>query len=232
MEEWFFTKDGQQDGPITLQQIQALAKAGQLDPTTTHVWREGMVDWKTLADSGLLVGASLPAPGIAPPAMQTTVARNPYLASEQIAQGTGRPMQYPGYGRLRYFLTNLAITVVFYAVVFAVAFASLSSSGGAGGGDMGMPNPVVILLFILLVVVVSFYVIYQRVKNLGMSGWALLWTLVPFMNLWIGWRMFACPAGYENHRTLDTSAKVISGILIGLFGLMIVANILAAVLQN
>ena len=46
MEEWFFTKDGQQDGPVTPLQIQALAKAGQLDPATTHVWREGMADWK------------------------------------------------------------------------------------------------------------------------------------------------------------------------------------------
>ena len=45
------------------------------------------------------------------------------------------------------------------------------------------------------------FVAYQRVKNLGMSGWALLWTLVPFMNVWIGWRMIACPAGYEDHRT-------------------------------
>jgi len=227
MEEWFFTKDGQQDGPVTPLQIQALSKAGQLDPATTHVWREGMADWKTLADSGLLDGASLPAPGMTPPAIQTTVTRNPYLASEQIAQGTGRPVEYPGYGRLRYFLTNLIITVVFYAVMFALAIALLSASDG-----MGVGAGVGILVVALIVMVAGFYVAYHRVKNLGMSGWALLWTLVPFMNMWIGWRMFACPAGYEDHRTLDTPAKVISGIIVGLFGLMIVANILAAVLQN
>ncbi len=219
MEQWYFTKDGQQEGPVTPEQINALAKAGQLDPATTHVWREGMADWKTLADSGLLSDAAALAP----------VAKNPYLASEQIAQGTGRPVHYPGYGRLRYFLTYLAITVVFYAILFVVMFAAFS--GGVGEG-MGAAAVIVIFIAGLVMMVVSFFAAYQRVKNLGMSGWALLWTLVPFVNFWIGWRMIACPPGYEDHRTLDTAGKVISGIMVGFVGLAVVANIVAVALQN
>lgn len=57
-------------------------------------------------------------------------------------------------------------------------------------------------------------------------------TFVPFMNIWITWRMFACPSGYDDHRTLDTPAKVISGIIGGLLGLGILANILGVVLQS
>lgn len=209
---------------MTPEQIKALAAAGHLDPVGTHVWCEGMEDWKTLAESGLLSGAaSLPAPQVPAP-----VAGRRYLASELINDGTGREIRYPGYGRLRYFLTNLGITVVFYAILAVMFFAVFNSSGGQGAGT-GFVLGFVLLSGIMMVV--SLYVAYQRVKNLGMSGWALLWTLVPFMNLWIGWRMFACPAGYDAHRTLDTPAKVISGIVVGLFALGIVANIVAAMMQ-
>ena len=224
MEQWFFTKDGQQEGPVTPEQINALAKAGQLDPAGTHVWCEGMTDWKTLADSGLLSASALPVPQ-GPPVL----AKNPYLASEQIAQATGHPMIYPGFGRLMYFLMNLVITVVFYAILFVVMFAAWGTSGSdATGAVIGIG------FFVtgLVMVIASLIIAYRRVKNLGMSGWALLWSLVPFMNIWIGWRMIACPAGYENHRTLDTAGKVITGIMIGLIGLAIVANIVAVVMQS
>ena len=119
--------------------------------------------------------------------------------------------------------------MVFYAIMFAVIFAALGSGGGEGAGGAIM---IVILVLGLGVMAGSFYTAYQRVKNLGMSGLALLWTLVPIMNMWIGWRMFACPAGYEDHRTLDTAGKVISGIVIGLVALMIVSNIIVAVSQS
>ena len=224
MGEWYFTKDGQQEGPVTPEQIQALVQAGQIDPATTHVWREGLEDWKTLGDSGLLSVSASSVPQV-PPAL----AKNPYLASEQIAQATGHPMIYPGFGRLMYFLMNLVITVVFYAILFVVMFAAWGTSGSdATGAVIGIG------FFVtgLVMVIASLIIAYRRVKNLGMSGWALLWSLVPFMNIWIGWRMIACPAGYENHRTLDTPGKVITGIMIGLIGLAVVANIVAVVMQS
>jgi hypothetical protein len=65
-----------------------------------------------------------------------------------------------------------------------------------------------------------------------MSGWAMLWSLVPIMNLWIGWRMIACPAGYEDHRQLDTAAKVITGIWVGSVVLSIILNIFAVIAQR
>jgi uncharacterized membrane protein YhaH (DUF805 family) len=234
MEQWFFSKGGQQEGPVTPQQIQALAAAGQLDPATTFVWHEGLADWQALGDSGLLAGAAAPARALPAPPVAASFGGNPYTPPREAYQPPVRKElefapQYPGYGRLRYFLTNLIITVVFYAIMFAVIFAALGSGGGEGAGGAIM---IVILVLGLGVMVVSFYTAYQRVKNLGMSGWALLWTLVPIMNMWIGWRMFACPAGYEDHRTLDTAGKVISGIVIGLIALMIVANIIVAVSQS
>jgi uncharacterized membrane protein YhaH (DUF805 family) len=224
MEQWFFAKDGQQEGPVSAQQIGALAKSGALDPASTLVWRDGLADWKTLAESGILAETAAMSPIAANP-----VSENPYLVTERTRNTLGEssysaPVEYPGYGRLRYFLSIMVVTVVFYAILFAVVFAMFRSSG-SGGTVVG-----VVLLIALLMLVVTIYIGLQRLKNLGMSGWAILWTLVPIMNLWIGWRMVACPAGYEHHRTMDTPAKVITGLWVGMIVLSVAANILAVLM--
>jgi hypothetical protein len=226
MDQWYIAKNGQQEGPVTSQQIVALVKAGTLDPATTHVWREGLPDWKTLGESGILAETGAVTPAAANPAFN-----NPYAVTERTRNALddtrySAPLEYPGYGRLRYFLSIFVTMIVFYAILIAVVFAMFSSKAGGGAAIIGM------VVIVLLMVAGSIYIALQRLKNLGMSGWAMLWTLVPFMNLWIGWRMLACPAGYEEHRTLDTAAKVITGIWIGLVALSVVVNIIAAVAQS
>ena len=226
MNQWYIAKDGQQEGPVTAQQIAALAKAGTLDPTSTLVWHEGLPDWKTLAESGLL---SLP--GAVTPVAAKPVSENPYLVTERTRTTLEEPrrdipIEYPGYGRLRYFLSITVVMVVFYAILLALVFAMFSTNGSGGGAAAAM------LLIVLLMVGASVHIALKRLKNLGMSGWAILWTLVPIMNFWIGWRLIACPAGYENHRTMDTAAKVITGLWIGMMVLSFAVNIIAAVMGH
>jgi uncharacterized membrane protein YhaH (DUF805 family) len=43
----------------------------------------------------------------------------------------------------------------------------------------------------------------KRFVNLGMSRWWCLAIFAPVLNLWIGYRCFACPAGYAYHKKLD-----------------------------
>lgn len=226
MEEWYFTKGDQQEGPVSPQQLRALVLGGHLDPASTHVWREGMEGWQFIKDSGLLdeppaPSSKLPAPNIAP-----VTANKPYVATTPsyeyqapVRKSYEVEAQYPGYGRLSYFLINLVMTVVFYVVIFLVLFTMFGI--GAGMGAFGM-----VLVVAMGMAVVGLYIAYQRVINLGMSGWSLLWAIVPFMNIWLGWRMMACPPGYEDHRTLDKAAKVISGILIGLIVLGIASAVI------
>ncbi len=52
--------------------------------------------------------------------------------------------------------------------------------------------------------VAMIWVDIARFNNLGMSGWWILGLFVPFLNIWLKWRQFACPEGYANHRQLDT----------------------------
>jgi hypothetical protein len=59
------------------------------------------------------------------------------------------------------------------------------------------------------------YFVIRRLVNLGMSRWWGLAVLAPFLNLWLGYRCFACPAGYAYHKKLDAPGIVVA-ILYGL----------------
>jgi uncharacterized membrane protein YhaH (DUF805 family) len=220
---WYFSKDGQQEGPVTAGQIVALVNTSTLDPATTQVWREGLAEWIPLQGSPVFDEArSLPSPVLAPvksagPASPYAVSPGALAASR--ASRPDMPLEYPGIGRLGYFVATIGFTIVFYLLLFVILFAALSADSGASMG-IGM------VLIVLLFVAATLFIGVKRISNLGMSGWAILWSFVPFMNLWIHWRMMACPAGYEDHRTLDTAGKVISGLWIGLLVLAILAPLI------
>ncbi|MEM9237400.1 MAG: GYF domain-containing protein [Verrucomicrobiota bacterium] len=242
MSEWHIARNGAQEGPYTAEQIGAKLAAGELKAGEALAWKEGMDDWKPLADSGVLAEASLsqtpagggvptpsavanpsPAPAqVAQPAQGSAL--NPY-ATPTTAGGLStnyqNPMEYPGIGRLAYVGLQIAISIGCYALLFLMILGSSSTDGMsfAFGG----------LMFIILIVgIASIYLGVKRLHNLGMSGWAILWSFVPIMSIWISWRMFACPAGYNDHKQLDTPGKVLTGILVAFILLGFVANIVAA----
>lgn len=228
MDEWFFANNGAQEGPVTAPQLQALVRSGTLDPATLLVWKEGMAEWSSLQDAGLMPATSplmAPAPMVSttPPASLTT---NPYLLSERSQHSMARERDayvpsYEGYGRLRYFLTYMVMTIVFYAIAFGIMFLIVKSTESVGA------SLAVLGLLAIVFMIAALYIGAQRTKNLGMSGFAVLWSFVPIMNIWIGWRMMACPEGYEDHRTLDTPGKVLSGIWIALMVLAIGSSLVS-----
>jgi hypothetical protein len=227
MNSWYFSKDGSQEGPVTAHQIVALVNTSSLDPATTQVWREGLADWIPLAQSPVFAEVgSMPTQAIAP--VKSVAPVNPYTVSPNAfaASRTTRPdmpLEYPGLGRLAYILITIGFCIVFYAILFVAIFASLSaSSANSGGAGMAISA----LLIGLVFVAASLFIAVKRIANLGMSGWAVLWSLVPVMNIWIHWRMIACPAGYEDHRTLDTAGKVISGFWICIMALGVLSPLI------
>lgn len=110
---------------------------------------------------------------------------------------------YPGLRRLPYFLYSLGINVFFSVFVGVVA--------GFAESALGITTNIMMLVL----VAVSVYLIIQRLHNLGSSGWWALAMFVPFLNIWIGIKTLAFPEGYDDHKTLDTTAKVIVGIMVG-----------------
>jgi len=83
--------------------------------------------------------------------------------------------------------------------------------------------PIAALLILFPAIVGGIALAYQRCKNIGMNPWWSLGIMVPFLNIFVGLRCLAYPEGYEDHKTLDTPAKVILGILVTLLVLMSIA---------
>ena len=120
---------------------------------------------------------------------------------------------YPGIGRLAYFglsvLFNIVFQVLFYIVDQAGLIKTPESAIVIGGG-------ILLLNFICAVTI-----IVLRLQNLGMNGFWVLGLVVPILNLVIAVRLIAAPAGYADHKQLDTPGKILVGLMIGLmvFGL-------------
>lgn len=45
MTEWYYARGGQQNGPVSFEQLVALARSGGLNPTNDLVWSQNMKDW-------------------------------------------------------------------------------------------------------------------------------------------------------------------------------------------
>lgn len=45
MDKWYYVEGGQQNGPISREELVNLLKVGRLDAGTTQVWKEGMANW-------------------------------------------------------------------------------------------------------------------------------------------------------------------------------------------
>lgn len=76
MSEWYYARGGQQSGPVTFEQLVALARSGGLDPAKDLVWSASMKDWTPASQVPELVAA--PANPLAP----TADPANPYAAPQ------------------------------------------------------------------------------------------------------------------------------------------------------
>jgi hypothetical protein len=61
MDQWYYAKAGQQHGPVTLAELQALLRNGALNPASDLVWNASMTDWLAAAQVPALSGGA-PAP--------------------------------------------------------------------------------------------------------------------------------------------------------------------------
>ena len=79
-EEWFYSQNGQQAGPVEFDSLRQMAASGKLRPADL-VWKSGMSDWSTVrAVPGIIATAA--------PAVPLNYA-NPAFASQQFASGRG-----------------------------------------------------------------------------------------------------------------------------------------------
>jgi len=210
-EPWFYSHEGERLGPVSFAELRVKAVEGELDPRQDMVWTKGMENWQPAGAIETLFERRL---------SPVTSPANPYLAPQPDSVGATMQRQgdWPGAGR-RAFLTATILLPVLWHVLLTFGPVALGTAIEPAllqkinlGGALGL-------------VIVGIVAGLQRLANLGMSRWWYLGQVVPILNLWIGYRCFACPAGYAYHKQMDGI-----GIALAIFyWLLIVVALLGAI---
>src|SRR5215216_8203613 len=112
--------------------------------------------------------------------------------------------EYPGIGRLHYFLGNVGLIA---ATVFVVAVFG--------------PDSTVMKISGLLLMIASVVLDVMRLRNMGVSQWLVFGRFLPFGKtlLWIA--MTTAQTGWNETRRLDSAGKSILITELVLFGLVL-----------
>ncbi|MGC4014348.1 MAG: GYF domain-containing protein [Luteolibacter sp.] len=191
---WFFSKDGKQYGPVGLEELKFIASEGQLHPRQDLVWQAGMEKWTPAGEiEGLFekVVAPEPAAVLAPPVNLEI----PTDEDESSRELMSLQKNWVGVTRIGYLIGLVLVFVAgFLANQYLVPYAMPLIKDAPPW--VGLIVPVLVNVGIIVLGV-------KRLRNVGMSGWWYLGHFVPFLNLWVGYRAFACPGGYQFHRKMD-----------------------------
>jgi hypothetical protein len=219
---WFYTRDLEKIGPVTFADLRIKAQEGGLNPRLDMVWTHGMEAWKPSGEvEGLFERRTEAA---ATPAVETTTsAATPYAppAQSPAVAGMGPDAPWPGARRSLYI-----IMVMIFPILWNIAFKAGAGFLTAQFGPEIMSIVAILVGVVPLILVIHFSL--ARFVNLGMSRWWFLGNFVPLLNFWIGYRLFACPAGYAAHKKLD-GAGIALAIIYWLFVLLIIGLLVAII---
>ena len=142
-------------------------------------------------------------PPAQPPPLPTNDTGNTYTArqSQDLAPQQPRSADrvYGGIRRLPYFGLMMGLAIMCFGLE-----AGVTSPGGA-------------LPITLASTAAVLFLMYHRLKNIGMNPWWCLWALIPFLGWLAGIPCLVYQEGYRDTGKLDAAAMVIVYILLGLF---------------
>ena len=191
---WFYTCEGERLGPVRFEELREMAADSSLDPRLDMVWKQRMEAWIPAGQiDGLFERQNVPAESkktFAPPAAPIFPPRQSYRTAM-----TGNAT-WPGARRRSFFLISLVFPFAWHHASAAISPFLIKQFGQVLMGQI-LPAAA----FAPLVVLVWFGL--KRLVNLGMSRWWCLAVFAPVLNLWVGYRCFACPPGYAYHKKLD-----------------------------
>lgn len=217
---WFYTRQGEQLGPVSFAELQEKARAGELNPRLDMAWTQGMTDWKPAGEIEDLFEkrAAVEAPeGLAPSA-------DPYQPPQQNdgAEMLGAEGGWPGARRRSFYLMTILFPII-WNIGYSFAVPLLQQQFGTEI----MAVATIGAMFIPWIVAIVYGL--KRLMNLGMSRWWYLGNFVPILNLWVCYRMYVCPAGYAFHKKLDGVGVVLAILywLMILIAVLMVASLIA-----
>jgi len=187
---WYFSRDGQQSGPLTYADLKEKADEGLLKPRTDLAWKEGMTDWVQVGQiDGLFERREV----VLPPPEPDAASLEAVLTEGDSQYGLGT---FGGCRRRSFIFVHLILPAL---LGFLLAAARTSFAGVVSPEILDQAEKFAPVVLLILMV----YTGIQRFANLGMSRWWYLGHLVPFLSIWTTYRSFACPEGYAVHKQMD-----------------------------
>ncbi|WP_193212525.1 GYF domain-containing protein [Luteolibacter marinus] len=216
-QQWFFSTGGERIGPVGFDYLLELAKTGKLDPRADMVWSSSLNDWEPAGQvEGLFERRSLEKganPLEASDAFANTGVHEKAIISKPVSAGTGRMGYIMGAG--------VVPAVLMAGWQFVVPVLARYTPE-----DLAVYLPMVVFPLAGLMVLVT---LVKRFHNLGMTGWWFLGFAIPILNLWLGYRCLACPAGYADVKRLDGIGKFVAflywGSILAGIGLAVAAMV-------
>lgn len=129
---------------------------------------------------------------------------NPYLAPQSEIRTDYSPNNYGGLRRLPY----ICISILVFAALVAVI--GVFAAKARHGTELHIIAFVVVCIAGIAAIVLG----SMRLKNQGSSGLLILLVFVPFVNIYIQWRLIACQEGYALQGSLDTTGKVLTALYV------------------
>ncbi len=213
---WFYTCEGDRLGPVSFAELKIMAAESMLDPRLDMVWRKSMEIWQPAGQiEGLFDKQKLPTK----PRETLAPVTGPIRPTRKAIQTTlANERSWPGARRRSLILVTLVLPFAWqYALLLFSPY--LIKEFGA----VTMSGLLPLAKYVPVVALAYFWM--KRLVNLGMSRVWLLAMLAPVLNLWLGYRCFACPPGYAYHKKLDGT-----GIALAiLYGMAMTAAILLAI---
>jgi hypothetical protein len=155
MTEWYYAKDGQQNGPVSYEELVQIASNGGLNPTKDLVWNKSMKDWIV---AGQVPGLYTPSTGsTGPPADPSNPYASPTAGWNEVAQTTaGESLEeiVPGSDPLDVMACakrgfNLTIRHFGMILLIGIVYAGVGMGAGLILGAMdsalGLGQPVVVV---------------------------------------------------------------------------------------
>jgi hypothetical protein len=131
MTDWYYAKNGQQFGPVSLVRLQEMARAGELDPARDLVWNSSLPEWTPAGKVDAVFG--LEEDRTPAPPSDGGGGLNPYAAPRSLGQVRSEPAATPTeiepgsdpIDLLRVVQRSWEITIRNYGVVFLTWFVFL-----------------------------------------------------------------------------------------------------------
>lgn len=212
---WFILHEDVRYGPFTVEQLREGALDHELHPRYDMAWKEGMEDW---IPAGEVEGLFEKIGGSKKEDEEQDHKKKKKKKKEEKEEDASAPFgendpdeennnyeeeEWEGVSRGGYIFF-----IYFFPILWLVGLSYLSKMlPGIFGPEIA---PVITACLAFLPLILGIFAVIQRLDNLAMRRLWFLGLFAPLINLWLGYRLFACPPGYAEHKRLGVLGWILA----------------------